>query len=297
MTVGIYGYWDRINQYVVYVGKDSNIHNNSRHKQHIRTSERSRQVINKALQKQPDRYVYFKIIEGEYSDYDLNQLEQEFIKLLKTNKKHHKDKRVFNFTNGGDGFGSGVNNPNYKDYYTISKSAKQGYQILGKNNKAIKRCVDKNKLLPLIQGLNNGTLSEDDVKNTNLRYINYTISKGGHGTYQIRGKNKNIIKRCIDKNKLIPILDDLNSGAITEDEASRIKIRLDFIYRVSKAGTVKNSNKPLFRILDEHGRTIKYSPEKEKLEFICDALNSKIISAGKVNKIYGVDNVLIALGR
>lgn len=95
MSRGIYQYTDLKTDEVVYVGKDSNIHRNQRHTDHRNPTMYNRQVINRVLQNNPERYEYSVVCEAEhYSDVYLNCLEKGLIKSL--NPK-------FNFTDGGDG--------------------------------------------------------------------------------------------------------------------------------------------------------------------------------------------------
>jgi group I intron endonuclease len=95
MSKGIYQYTDLKTGDVVYVGKDSYIHKNQRHSEHLRPSFYDRQVFNRVLQNNPDRYEYEVVCEADhYSDVYLNCLEKGLIKVL--NPK-------FNYTKGGDG--------------------------------------------------------------------------------------------------------------------------------------------------------------------------------------------------
>ena len=102
MSNGIYGYYDTKNQYVVYIGQDVHIDKEKRHKEHLRPSCYDRQHINRVLQNNPDRYVYFKFVEGNYSQHEIDDFEKEAIKLLKTYKYDYPERSVFNFTPGGD---------------------------------------------------------------------------------------------------------------------------------------------------------------------------------------------------
>lgn len=96
MTCGIYCYKDTLdNDKVIYVGKDSNIDTNQRHKSHLHPSKYSVQIINRTIQNNPERYDYEVVCESEYySDVYLNCLEKGLIKVY--NPK-------FNFTIGGGG--------------------------------------------------------------------------------------------------------------------------------------------------------------------------------------------------
>ena len=90
MTSGIYAYYDNLKDEIVYIGKSNNI--SHRHKQHMDTSLRHRQVINSILQNNPNRYSL--IILKKCSVDLLDNWEIELIALF--NPK-------FNFTNGGEG--------------------------------------------------------------------------------------------------------------------------------------------------------------------------------------------------
>jgi len=92
---GIYAYVDTMDNSVVYVGKDSHIGENRRHKQHFQQSNYDRQPINRVLQNNPNRYEYKKVfVFDDIIDTELNQLEMQQIALF--NPK-------FNFTKGGEG--------------------------------------------------------------------------------------------------------------------------------------------------------------------------------------------------
>ena len=95
MTRGIYCYLDKENDKIVYVGKDSNIDKNKRHRGHLVPSNYNAQPINRILQNSPDRYIYQVLWGiGDCTDSHLNQMEIFYIK--KYNPR-------FNFTEGGDG--------------------------------------------------------------------------------------------------------------------------------------------------------------------------------------------------
>lgn len=94
MTAGIYCYVDRRTHKIVYVGKDSNIHKNARHKQHLSRSQYNAQPFNRVLQNNPDRYTYQVLVWDVATQDRLNALEIQYIRQLQPK---------FNFTNGGDG--------------------------------------------------------------------------------------------------------------------------------------------------------------------------------------------------
>ena len=99
MTSGIYCYIDLKTDTVVYVGRDSQIHKKTRHKQHISPYGYQKQQINRILQNNPNRYKYYVLEEGNFTNDELNTLEQNYIKKYNT----FKDKNKFNYTKGGDG--------------------------------------------------------------------------------------------------------------------------------------------------------------------------------------------------
>ena len=95
MSKGIYKYMDLETGDVVYIGKDSHINKNQRHKEHISPSAYDKQQINRVLQNNLERYEYSVLYSSDcVSDDDLNMLEISFIKGYNP---------LFNFTKGGDG--------------------------------------------------------------------------------------------------------------------------------------------------------------------------------------------------
>ena len=98
MSVGIYCYRDSLNDNsVVYVGKDSYIHKNTRHKDHMSPSNYDAQQINRVLQNNPDRYKYEVLKSWESDEYHPNLLNAlEIIYIRRYRPK-------FCYTIGGDG--------------------------------------------------------------------------------------------------------------------------------------------------------------------------------------------------
>jgi len=93
--MGIYAYFDKKDNSVVYVGKDSNIDKGKRRRDHIQPSNYNKQPFNRVLQNNLNRYEYKEIfVFDEISQTELNQLEMQQIALF--NPK-------FNFTKGGEG--------------------------------------------------------------------------------------------------------------------------------------------------------------------------------------------------
>ena len=93
---GIYAYYDNVKDEIVYVGKDSHIERDLRHKQHHQSSNYNEQTINRVLQNNKGRYDYKRIYvcPPHLDEVDLNALEMQYIEAL--NPK-------FNFTDGGEG--------------------------------------------------------------------------------------------------------------------------------------------------------------------------------------------------
>lgn len=91
---GIYCYIDKKNNNIIYIGKDSNIYKNKRHKDHLKKCNYNQQQINRILQNTPNRYKYKIILRGKIKQKILNGLEMAFIQ--KYNPK-------FNYTKGGEG--------------------------------------------------------------------------------------------------------------------------------------------------------------------------------------------------
>ena len=95
MAKGIYCYIDKDNGKIVYVGKDSHIDKDQRHRQHFIPSAYNAQPINRVLQNNPNKYNYrilWKV--NDCTDNHLNQMEIYYI---------GKYAPKFNFTKGGDG--------------------------------------------------------------------------------------------------------------------------------------------------------------------------------------------------
>lgn len=82
MVKGIYKYTDLMTGEVVYVGKDSHIDKQSRHKAHLKPSKYEDQPFNKILQNNPDRYEYSIIWATEdCTTLKLNKMEILFGKI------------------------------------------------------------------------------------------------------------------------------------------------------------------------------------------------------------------------
>lgn len=180
---GLYGYYDTVNEYVVYIGKDADIGNNKRYNDHKKPSKYDNQAINRVVQNHPERYVYFKFIEGKYDDKTLNELEREAIKIFKTYKYDYPRKNVFNFRKGGDGGSAeGKHNPNWrKEDYKVIKAGmhgeKQRYAITGRCRNTIKWSQNRQELEELSNKLNKKEITEEDVKKIELCSIKERLKR------------------------------------------------------------------------------------------------------------------------
>ena len=89
---GIYCYKDKKNNKIIYIGKDSHIDKNKRHKAHINKKNFSDQQINRVLQKNSERYEYIVLKNNLSSEEEMNKEEINLIALYNP---------LFNFTKGG----------------------------------------------------------------------------------------------------------------------------------------------------------------------------------------------------
>ena len=284
MSKGIYGYYDKENDYIlVYPGKDSNIHKNQRHKNHLSPSRYDKQVINRVLQNNPDRYEYRVICEyPDLTDDELNWL--ECMEIMK-HKFLYGETPKFNFTVGGDGI-SGYKKP-YEDFkYTVSKkgfhNGKQQYTVCDRNNKPIKTSIDKNFIADLVEKLNNGEITEKEARIIDT--FKYTVSKmgfdNGKQKYGIFDGNNNPIKTSIDKNFIAYLVEKLNNGEITEEKARIIDT---FKYTVSKMGF--HNGKQKYSVCDRNHNPIKTSIDKKFIADLVEKLNNAEITEEEAKKI------------
>ena len=98
---GIYCYVDTWYDIIVYIGKDSSIDKNKRHKQHHYPSNYDAHPINRILQNNPGRYEYRVLESGIETEEELNELEIAYI------EKYDTYENWFNYTEGGE------NSPRY----------------------------------------------------------------------------------------------------------------------------------------------------------------------------------------
>lgn len=103
---GIYKYTDLKTGEIVYIGKDSRIHKNQRHRDHLNPSKYDEQPFNRIIQNNPNRYEYGVIWATEdCTTLKLNKMEILFGKIYDPK---------FNFEKFGKGGAlKGEKNPNY----------------------------------------------------------------------------------------------------------------------------------------------------------------------------------------
>ena len=177
MAKGIYCYIDDENDKIVYVGKDSNIDKNKRHREHFSPSRYDEQPVNRILQNNLSRYLYKVLWEvDDCSDNHLNQMEIFYI------KKHDPK---FNFTDGGDGISG------YK--HTEESKRKISEALKGENNPNYGKTLSKEtrkKISEALKGENNPMLGKKHSKETRKKISEAQNTTGFYRVY----KQKN--NRC-----------------------------------------------------------------------------------------------------
>ena len=201
MAKGIYCYIDDENDKIVYVGKDSNIDKNKRHREHFSPSRYDEQPVNRILQNNLSRYLYKVLWEvDDCSDNHLNQMEIFYI------KKHDPK---FNFTDGGDGISGykhteeskrkisealkGENNPNYGKTLSKETRKKISETLKGENNPNYGKTLSKEtrkKISEALKGENNPMLGKKHSKETRKKISEAQNTTGFYRVY----KQKN--NRC-----------------------------------------------------------------------------------------------------
>ena len=268
---GIYAYIDKKTDKIVYIGKDSNLHRKIRHQQHHIPSKYNVQRINQILQTNPNRYEYIELIKlnKNVTDKELNELEINYISLYDPK---------FNFTEGGDGFGSGKNNPNFglsgmdspffKDYARVIKGGfkggKQTYNLEFKS-KTLTTSIDKDNLQKLADEINKGA-NPDELLKKPIAIINKEGTRRGEQYYAIVvDKKRKKISRDLDF--LQKICDDINNGIDINKALNNYKDTP----RIVKAGKIDSGRQ--YYALVYSGKRIKRSADKEYLQHIMDDIN------------------------
>lgn len=191
MIKGIYCYVDtQYNDKIVYIGKDSNIDKHKRRYDHQLRCNYNRQVINRVIQNNRDRYQYKVLFsKDDCSDNHLNQLEIYFIK---------KYNPCFNFTNGGEGISGYKMSDKQKD--KLSK-INQGKVLSIETKQKISNTMKKRNIH---KGTSNPMYNKTKELHHNFKKEPRIIKKGFKRGKQVYGikHNTKIIERSINKQKL-----------------------------------------------------------------------------------------------
>ena len=189
MTKGIYQYEDVNTGEVIYIGKDSNIGENKRYKDHLYKSNYNSQPFNRIIQNNPNRYEYSVICEyPDLTDDELNYLEiQEIMK----HKFLYDELPKFNFTIGGDG--------------------KTGYKHTEETKRKLSE-LNKGKPNPHTKEWNK-KIGEAQIGEKNHRWKDYArihkngFKSNGKQVYAIRFNGKKL-KQSISIDKLVKWFED-----------------------------------------------------------------------------------------
>ena len=217
---GIYGYWDKKNKYVVYIGKDSHITRKERNKAHNRPCYYDKQQINKVIQNNPERYEYFILTEGNFSDEELNSMECEAIEIFKTFKYEYPERSVFNFTKGGDGVSGYI--PSEKTRQKISKA-------LYRND------IDDNDIIDMYV---NQKLNQNEIArklNCTPTLISTRLRKNNIKLRKYSGENHNNYNDDLNDDEIIDLY--VNQGLNTVEIADKYNTNPNLInHRLNKHG-------------------------------------------------------------
>ena len=176
---GIYAYFDKKDNSVVYVGKDSYIDEGKRRSDHKSPSKYDAQPFNRIVQNNPNRYTYQVLVWNAKDQETLTSLEIQYIRQLKPK---------FNFTDGGDG-SCGF------------KHSEESKRKIGKANKGKKRSEETRKKI------------SETLKGRNLLRYARVVKKGtnsmGKQKYGLMYNGK-IIANSIFKEKLEKMAEEIN---------------------------------------------------------------------------------------
>ena len=283
---GIYGYWDKQKKVVAYVGKDSNMSERKREKDHLAQSNFDSQPFNKVLQNNFNRYEYFEIIRfpNDTPDEVINDIEIIAITRYGTyeNRRGFGKDYGYNFTKGGEGAtGHEVSEATRNK---ISKSLKgENHPMYGKSiseeakkNLSESRIGEKNPMYGKHHSDEaRARMSKARKKEKHPHWKEYPrIIKAGFNRgkqfYGLKYKGEYII-RSTNKEQVEKKLNEILNGEYNFDEKNAKKKsksgenspRWKDYPRITKAGST--GGKQLYGLTYE-GKIIMRSVHKEKLE-------------------------------
>ena len=255
MAKGIYCYLDKENDKTVYVGKDSNIDKNKRHRGHLAPSNYNAQPINRIMQNNPGRYIYQVLWEiDDCTDNHLNQMEIFYIKKY--------DPR-FNFTEGGDGMSGFAHSEETRKKMSEAKKGKKPYEMTEETRKKISE-ANKGKT-PWIKGK---THSEETRKKISEARKGKTLSeetkkkiseaKKGKKPYEMTEE----IRKKMSEAQKGKILSEEHKKKISESK------NITGFYRVTKQknSSYKQGFRWSYRYYDNNKHIAIYSTDLKKLE-------------------------------
>lgn len=268
----IYLYKNKINGNM-YIGQAVDF--KSRHTEHkcgkgIRDNSR----IDLAFQKYGEENFEIEILSSapnmddeEARDY-LNALEEYYIWKYNT----FEDPNHYNLQPGGHNFGINENHPFWKDDARVIKGGftSKGNQVynLRYQGKVLRRSINKEMLQKICDEINNHKI---DVHSRDERayVIKCGISSNGKQMYGIKHKGK-VIKNSIFKNKLEKICDEINLKNKFDIPENQLSINRKA--HVRKAGIATGKQR---YAIEFGGKTLKTSNNEDKLQLLCDEINTK----------------------
>lgn len=289
MSKGIYCYIDKTTNKVIYIGKDSHIDKNQRHKQHHQKCNYKEQEVNQVLQNNPNRYLY-KVLEEDINDKNiLNELEIKYIQ---------KFKPFFNFTAGGDGIDSETAQKFWNSEKGMKIREEHSVRFSGENNPMFGK-TPWNKGIPRPQELKD-RLSEMNSGEKHPQWKDHPriVKQGirnGKQNYGIRHNGETVLS-SIYKDKLEVELQRLieegnNYTPPTKRYVGNRKWNTGENHhgfknyaRVRKIGTT-NNNEPKYGLIIPNGKSC-YSKDKKHLDNLCEKYNQGLIDSEEVYRLH-----------
>lgn len=221
--MGIYAYFDKKDNSVVYVGKDSYIDEGKRRIDHKSPSKYDAQPFNRIVQNNPNRYTYQVLVWNAKDQETLTSLEIQYIRQLKPK---------FNFTDGGDGScgfkHSDETRKKLREYRKGKKHSDETRRKMSKTRKGKKRSPFSAEHCRNISEANKGKVPwnkgkkrseetrkkiSETLKGRNLLRYARVVKKGTNST----GKQKyglmyngKLIANSISKEKLEKMAEEIN---------------------------------------------------------------------------------------